>query len=72
MSRLALHCVVENGQEFLVIVLPRGGIADFVKVNRLVEQYEQTLISNFGDEVGEQLQVIVPGIIVNDYAGSER
>ena len=60
---LALERVVVHGEDLLVVVLARGGVGDLVEVHELVDEHDEALVAGPHEELGEELEVLVPGVV---------
>ena len=68
MLGLALQRVVIHLQDLLVVVLAGDGVGDLVQIDQLVDEDEHAAVSGSGEKAREQLDVVVPGVVIDDGA----
>ncbi|MNI82974.1 hypothetical protein D3C73_1397400 [compost metagenome] len=71
MLRLALHCIVEHGEELLIIALPRHTVGNFVQINAFVNEQQQALVADSGGKFRPQLHIIVPVVVIDNDAHTQ-
>ena len=65
MVRLALEGVVVHGEDLLVVVLARDRVRDLVEVDELVHQHDEALVAGAHEELGKELEVLVPVVVAD-------
>ena len=65
---LSLQAVVEHGEQFFVIVFATDAVGDFVEVDALVDEDEQSAVACFFGKSCEELDEVIPVVVVDDAA----
>ena len=59
------HIVVDR-ENLFVVVLPRDAVWNFVEINELIDEYQQSLIARAAQKQCKELQKVVP-VVIGDH-----
>ena len=56
--------VVENGKNFFVVVFSGNAIGNFIKIDPLIQEDQQSAVASFGYKHREQFEEVIPILIM--------
>ena len=71
-ARLSLKRVVVHRENLLVVVLARNGVRDFVEIDELVNENEETFVARALQKERKDLEKVVPVVVGGNEIDAER